>query len=130
MIGSNAKNKALQVGLRRSNRQSQNRRALPVGQSGIPADWSKGRSGRSGDVAWQRRHFPTSWELCPKVELGLEMDSGAIRAKFGQDYAHERTLVMGIVLPFTTEIAARFRNRQVLETCTATDFSLDSLSVA
>jgi len=40
------------------------------------------------------------------------MDSGAIRAKFGQDYvANERTFVMGIDQRFTARIAERFRNR-------------------
>jgi len=59
------------------------------------------------------------------------MDSGAIRAKFGQDYAaNERTFMMGIDLRFTTQIAARFRNRQVLETCTGGGFTTIALARA
>jgi predicted O-methyltransferase YrrM len=59
------------------------------------------------------------------------MDSGAIRAKFGQDYvADERTFVMGIDLRFTTQIAARFRDRQVLETCTGGGFTTIALANA
>jgi SAM-dependent methyltransferase len=59
------------------------------------------------------------------------MDSGAIRAKFGQGYvANERTFMMGIDLRFTTHIAARFRNRQVLETCTGGGFTTIALARA
>jgi SAM-dependent methyltransferase len=59
------------------------------------------------------------------------MDSGAIRAKFGQDYAaDERTFVMGIDLRFTTRIAERFRNRRALETCTGGGFTTIALARA
>jgi hypothetical protein len=59
------------------------------------------------------------------------MDSAAIRAKFGQDYvANERTFMMGMDLRFTTQIAARFRNRQVLETCTGGGFTTIALARA
>jgi tRNA1(Val) A37 N6-methylase TrmN6 len=69
--------------------------------------------------------------LYPELELALEMDSGAVRAKFGQDYvADERTFVMGIDLRFTTQIAERFRNRQVLETCTGGGFTTIALARA
>lgn len=57
------------------------------------------------------------------------MDSIAIRAKFGQDYvADERTFVMGIDQRFTAEIAGRFRNRRVLETCTGGGFTTIALA--
>ena len=57
------------------------------------------------------------------------MDSGAIRAKFGQDYiANERTFVMGIDQRFTAEIAERFRNRWVVETCTGGGFTTIALA--
>lgn len=57
------------------------------------------------------------------------MDSHAIRAKFGLDYvATERTFVMGIDQRFTKEIAERFRNRRVLETCTGAGFTTIALA--
>lgn len=57
------------------------------------------------------------------------MDSIAIRAKFGQDYvANERTFGMGIDQRFTAEIAGRFRNRRVLETCTGGGFTTIALA--
>ena len=57
------------------------------------------------------------------------MDSAAIRAKFGKDYiANERTYVMGIDQRFAAEIAERFRNRRVLETCTGGGFMTIALA--
>lgn len=57
------------------------------------------------------------------------MDSDAIRAKFGNDYvADENTFVMGIDRRFSTAIAKRFRNRQVLETCTGAGFTTIELA--
>ena len=57
------------------------------------------------------------------------MDSAAIRAKFGRDYiANERTYVMGIDQRFAAEIAERFRDRQVLETCTGGGFMMIALA--
>jgi len=57
------------------------------------------------------------------------MDSRAIREKFGQDYAaNERTFVMGIDQRLTAEIAGRFRNRRVLETCTGGGFTTIALA--
>jgi tRNA1(Val) A37 N6-methylase TrmN6 len=57
------------------------------------------------------------------------MDSSAIRAKFGRDYvANERTFAMGIDQRFTAEIAERFRNRRVLETCTGGGFTTIALA--
>ena len=57
------------------------------------------------------------------------MDSRAIRKKFGQDYAaDERTFVMGIDQRLTAEIAVRFRNRWVLETCTGAGFTTIALA--
>ncbi|MBZ5592379.1 MAG: methyltransferase domain-containing protein [Acidobacteriia bacterium] len=57
------------------------------------------------------------------------MDPRAIRAKFGQDYvATERTFMMGIDQRFTAEMAERFRNRQVLETCTGGGFTTIALA--
>jgi tRNA1(Val) A37 N6-methylase TrmN6 len=57
------------------------------------------------------------------------MDLDAIRAKFGQDYAaSERTFVMGIDQRFTTQIAERFRNRRILETCTGGGFTTIALA--
>lgn len=57
------------------------------------------------------------------------MDLGAIRAKFGQDYvANERTFVMGIDQRFTAQMAGRFRNRRVLETCTGGGFTTIALA--
>jgi SAM-dependent methyltransferase len=65
------------------------------------------------------------------MELACDMEPGAIRAKFGQDYiATERTFVMGIDLRFTARIAARFRNRCVLETCTGGGFTTVALARA
>ena len=59
------------------------------------------------------------------------MDSAAIRSKFGQDYvADERTFMMGIDQRFTAKIAERFRNRQVLETCTGAGFTTIALARA
>lgn len=59
------------------------------------------------------------------------MDPGAIRAKFGQDYiANERTFVMGIDRRFTAEMADRFHNRRVLETCTGGGFTTIALARA
>ncbi len=57
------------------------------------------------------------------------MDSHAIRAKFGLDYAaNERTFVMGIDQRFAAKIAERFRNRRVLETCTGGGFTTVALA--
>jgi len=57
------------------------------------------------------------------------MDPGAIRAKFGQNYAaSERTFVMGIDRRLTAKIAERFRNRLVLETCTGGGFTTIALA--
>ena len=57
------------------------------------------------------------------------MDSRTIRLKFGRNYvADERTFMMGIDQRFTTEIARRFRNRRVLETCTGGGFSTIALA--
>jgi len=59
------------------------------------------------------------------------MDPIAIRLKFGHDYlADERTFMMGIDLRFTRQIAARFRNRQVLETCTGGGFTTIAIARA
>ena len=59
------------------------------------------------------------------------MDSAAIRAKFGKDYiANERTYVMGIDQRFASEIARRFHNRHVLETCTGGGFMTIALARA
>jgi SAM-dependent methyltransferase len=59
------------------------------------------------------------------------MEPEAIRAKFGDDYAaDERTFVMGIDERFTREMAARFRNRRVLETCTGGGFTTIALARA
>ncbi len=60
---------------------------------------------------------------------GCDMESRAIRAKFGMDYvATERTFVMGIDQRFAAAIAERFRNRRVLETCTGGGFTTIALA--
>jgi 16S rRNA G966 N2-methylase RsmD len=57
------------------------------------------------------------------------MDPAAVRAKFGQDYvANERTFVMGIDRRFAAEVAERFHNRRVLETCTGGGFTTIALA--
>ncbi|HVO97312.1 MAG TPA: hypothetical protein VMT15_04565 [Bryobacteraceae bacterium] len=57
------------------------------------------------------------------------MDPAAVRAKFGLDYiADERTYTMGIDRRFTAEMARRFRNRVVLETCTGAGFTTIALA--
>jgi hypothetical protein len=57
------------------------------------------------------------------------MDPDAIRAKFGTQYiASERTFLMGIDRRFAAKIAERFRNRQILETCTGGGFTTIELA--
>ena len=57
------------------------------------------------------------------------MDSKAIIEKFGDNYiADELTYKMGIDRRFTKNIAERFKNRIVLETCTGAGFSTISLA--
>jgi hypothetical protein len=57
------------------------------------------------------------------------MDPDAIRAKFGDDYiADDRTFMMGIDQRLTKEIAKRFRDRWVLETCTGAGFTTIALA--
>ncbi len=57
------------------------------------------------------------------------MDSRTVRLKFGRNYvADDRTFMMGIDQRFTTEIARRFRDRRVLETCTGGGFSTIALA--
>lgn len=59
----------------------------------------------------------------------IEMNPNAIREKFGDDYAaDDRTFHMGIDQRFTTHIAARFRGRSVLETCTGAGFTTIALA--
>jgi 16S rRNA G966 N2-methylase RsmD len=53
----------------------------------------------------------------------------AIRKKFGGDYAaDERTFIMGIDHRFTAHFAKRFRDFNVLETCTGAGFTTISLA--
>jgi len=53
----------------------------------------------------------------------------AIRKKFGDDYtADDNTFMMGIDQRFTARIAARFRGRTVLETCTGAGFTTIALA--
>jgi hypothetical protein len=57
------------------------------------------------------------------------MDSRLIIDKFGENYiANEQTYKMGIDYRFTTNIAKRFENKTVLETCTGAGFSTISLA--
>jgi len=57
------------------------------------------------------------------------MNPNAIREKFGGDYiADERTFKMGIDQRFTAHFAERFRDHNVLETCTGAGFTTISLA--
>jgi 16S rRNA G966 N2-methylase RsmD len=57
------------------------------------------------------------------------MKPNAIREKFGDDYtADEWTFKMGIDQRFTAHFAERFRDQNVLETCTGAGFTTISLA--
>lgn len=57
------------------------------------------------------------------------MDSEKIVQKFGNNYlADENTFLMGIDIRITSDIAERFKDRIVLETCTGAGFSTISLA--
>ena len=57
------------------------------------------------------------------------MDSSAIRAKFGDDYATtERTFRLGIDIRLTRRIAERYKARTVVETCTGAGFTTIALA--
>lgn len=57
------------------------------------------------------------------------MNPNEIRDKFGDDYiADERTFIMGIDHRFTTHFAERFKDLNVLETCTGGGFTTISLA--
>ena len=57
------------------------------------------------------------------------MNPNAIREKFGDDYIDdERTFKMGIDKRFTAHFAERFRDHNVLETCTGAGFTTISLA--
>ncbi len=59
----------------------------------------------------------------------IKMDSNKIRNKFGGDFrANNKTFVMGIDRRITQKIAQRFRNKNVLETCTGAGFTTISLA--
>ncbi len=58
-----------------------------------------------------------------------DMDSQAIREKFGDDFvADVHIFKLGIDQRFTKHIAHRFRNRKVLETCTGAGFTTISIA--
>ncbi|MHC4462260.1 MAG: RsmD family RNA methyltransferase [Planctomycetota bacterium] len=57
------------------------------------------------------------------------MNPNEIREKFGDDYiADERTFIMGIDQRFTAHFAERFKDLNVLETCTGGGFTTISLA--
>jgi tRNA A58 N-methylase Trm61 len=57
------------------------------------------------------------------------MNPNEIREKFGEDYiADERTFIMGIDQRFTAHFAERFKDLNVLETCTGGGFTTISLA--
>lgn len=59
----------------------------------------------------------------------MEINSKAIRDKFGDDYmADERTFIMGIDQRFTKHFAERFIGFNVLETCTGAGFTTLSMA--
>jgi len=61
--------------------------------------------------------------------MAKNMDSKKIFEKFGDYYlANEDTFMMGIDLRITSKIAERFKNKNVLETCTGAGFTTISLA--
>ena len=59
----------------------------------------------------------------------MNINSNAIRDKFGDDYAaDERTFIMGIDQRFTKHFAERFWGLNVLETCTGAGFTTLALA--
>ena len=57
------------------------------------------------------------------------MNSEAVREKFGDNLvADDHTYKMGIDHRFTKHISERFRNREILETCTGAGFTTISLA--
>lgn len=59
----------------------------------------------------------------------IELNPDLIREKFGDDYiADEHTFIMGIDQRFTAHFAERFRDLNVLETCTGAGFTTISLA--
>jgi GNAT superfamily N-acetyltransferase len=86
-----------------------------------PGHWNAG-SDRDDEIR------PLADGCLRRIEV-IEMNPDAIRAKFGDDYAaDDRTFLMGIDRRFTAHMAARFRGRNVLETCTGAGFTTIALA--